>query len=92
MKLRQKAKRYKKLYENMLKKPCPVIYKTYNGKHYRACCKVNRMELADIPPHTLKNSIENHILEELRPLIWDNLKVENDLYTDGLIRYLDVWM
>ena len=92
MNARQKAKRYKKLYENMLKKPYPVIYKARDGKHYRVRYKVNRMELVGVPPHALQNDIENHILEELRPIVRDNLKVENDLYSDEFIYSLDIWM
>ena len=94
MNLRQKAKHFKKLYEDALpKKPYPVIYETRGAKHYRVRNMMDEREIAYAPlePQLLKTHIENAILRELRPLIWDNLKAEKDLYTDKIIYSLDVW-
>lgn len=95
MNLRQKAKHFKKLYENTLpKKPYPDIYETRGGKHYRVRNVVDEREIvyAEKTPQLLKTHIENGILRELRPVIWDNLRVEKDLYTDKIIYSLDVWI
>lgn len=95
MNLRQKAKRYKKLYEDILpKKPYPVVYVERAEKHYRVCREVSERELAyaDVNPQRIRNSIENSIIRELRPYIWNNLKTEKDSYTGAIIYSLDVWM
>lgn len=36
--------------------------------------------------------LENRILQELRPLIWDNLKTEKDFYSDKYRYSLDIWV
>lgn len=95
MNLRQKAKHFKKLYEQGLpKKPYPVIYQTHNIKHYKAQfpMKNNDAIYMQNNPSLLKTHIENRMLQELRPLVWDNLKAETDLYSNKVIYTLDVWM
>lgn len=94
MNLRQKAKHFKKLYEDALpKKPYPVIHETHRAKLYRVRKMVDKRDLAYAPsPQLLQTQIENSILRELRPVIRDNLKAEKDLYTDKIIYSLDVWM
>ena len=95
MNLRQKAKRFKKLYEDALpKKPYPVIYETHREeKHYRIRHMVDKSEIAYAPsPQLFQTQIENSILRELRPVIWDNLKAEENSYTNKIIYSLDVWM
>lgn len=95
MNLRQKAKRYKKLYEDILpKKPYPVVYVERGAKHYKARTFAHERELAyaEIEPQVLKSNIEIAILRELKPFIWDNLKKEEDQYTGETIYTLDVWM
>ena len=95
MNARQKAKHFKKLYEETLpKKPYPVEYKTIFPRHYKV---QQDMDIKDIiylqdNPQRLKTHIENRILQELRPLIWDNLIVEKDRYTDKYRYSLDIWM
>lgn len=94
MNLRQKAKRFKKLYEDALpKKPYPVIYESHRAKHYRVRHMIDKREIAYAPsPQLLQTQIENSILRELRPLIRDNLIAEKDLYTNKIIYSLDFWM
>ena len=95
MNARQKAKHFKRLYEESLpKKPYPVIYQTYTGQHYRIRHAIECRDIAyaESNPTLLKTHIENGILREMRPLIWDRLKTEKDLYTDKIIYSLDVWM
>ena len=92
---RQKAKHWKQLYELALpKKPYPVVYKTLLPKHYKVQYLIDAREVAYIQqdPHLLKHHIENGVLRELRPLIWDNLKAEKDIYTDKYRYTLDVWV
>lgn len=95
MNLRQKAKHFKKLYEDALpKKPYPVIHETHSGKHYKVRSMFDERDIAyaQQTPQLLKTHIENGILRELRPVIWDHLKAEKDLRTGKIIYSLDVWM
>ncbi len=95
MNLRQKAKHFKRLYEEALpKKPYPVVYKTILPKHYRISQLMDARDIAyaQDSPQLLKTHIENRMLQELRPLIWDNLKTEKDLYSDKYEYYLDIWV
>ena len=93
MNLRQKAKHFKKLYEDALAKPYPVIYESHRAKHYRVRHMIDKREIAYAPsPQLLQTQIENSILRELRPLIRDNLIAEKDSYTNKIIYSLDFWM
>lgn len=95
MNARQKAKHFKRLYEESLpKKPYPVIYQTCFGQHYRIRHAIDSREIAYVESSStlLKTHIENGILRELRPLIWDNLKAEKDIESDKVIYSLDIWM
>ena len=91
---RQKAKHWKRLYEESLsKKPYPVVYKTLLPKHYRVQYSIDAKELAYIQlPEAMKNHIENRLLQYIRPLIWDSIRTEKDIYTDKYIYSLDIWM
>lgn len=95
MNARQKAKHFKRLYETSLpKKPYPVVYKTLLPRHYRIAQLIDAHDIvyAQDTPQLLKTHIENRILQELRPLIWDNLIVESDRYTQKYIYSLDIWI
>lgn len=95
MNLRQKAKRFKKLYEESLpKKPYPVVHSTTSLKHYKVQQSIDSRDILYIQDdlQIMKSVIENRILQELRPLIFDNLIVEHDLYTDTYRYSLDIWM
>lgn len=98
MNARQKAKHFKKLYEEALsKKIYPIIHEIHEmdgAKHYKVRSMFDEKDIAyaQQTPQLLKTHIENGILRELRPIIWDNLKVEKDLYTNKFIYSLDVWI
>ena len=95
MNLRQKAKRFKRLYEMGLpRKPYPFEIKTSYTKHYRARYMLDHADMKYWMdnPVLLKTHIENRILNELRPIIWDNLIAEKDEKTDKCIYTLDVFM
>ena len=82
---RQKAKHWKRLYEESLpKKPYPVVYQTILPKHCRISQMIDARDIVYLQdtPQLLRTHIENRILQELRPLIWDNLKTEKDKYTN----------
>lgn len=95
MNARQKAKHFKKLYEESLpKKPYPVVYKTAPLKHYRIEQFIDTKTVFytadnDQLPRTL---VENKILNELRPLIYENIIVEKEAYYDAFRVSLDLWM
>lgn len=95
MNLRQKAKHFKKLYEEGLpKKPYPVIRETYSVKHRRVRVAIDKIETVygEQRPQMLQSHIENEILKAIRPIIWDNLIAEQDPYTGKIIYTLDLWM
>ena len=95
MNARQKAKHFKRLYEEALpKKPYPVVYKTILPRHYRVSQLIDARDIAYLQDRTqlLKTHIENRILQELRPLIWDNLKTEKDFYSGKYRYWLDIWV
>lgn len=92
---RQKAKHWKRLYEQSLpKKPYPVVYQTILPKHYRISQMIDARDIAYLQdnPQLLRTHIENRMLQELRPLIWDNLIVEKVEYVDKYRHSLDIWM
>lgn len=92
MNLRQKAKRFKKLYEESLpKKPYPVVYKTISPKHYRVQQIIDTRDMLD-NPQLMKTLIKNRILQELSPLIWDNIIIEKYEHIDKYRYSLDIWM
>lgn len=95
MNTRQKAKHFKRLYEEALpKKLYPVVYKTLLPKHYRIAQLIDASDIAYAQDNSqlLKTHIENRILQELRPLIWDNLKTEKDSYSGKYRYWLDVYI
>lgn len=95
MNLRQKAKHFKRLYEESLpQKPYPVVIKTILPKHHRVQLLMDIRDIAYLQdnPQLLKTHIENRILQELRPLIWDNLITEQDTYTCKYRYSLDIWI
>lgn len=92
---RQKAKHFKKLYEEALpKKPYPVIYQTLPLINCRIQHRIPAREVVygQSNPALLKSHIENKILRELRPYIWNNLITEKDNYTDSYTYTLDIWL
>ena len=92
MNARQKAKHFKRLYEEALpKKPYPVVYKTQLPEHYRILQTIDERDVYDGIPQLLKTYIENKILGELRPLISEHIKTERDLRTDKYRYWLDIW-
>ena len=94
MNLRQKAKHFKRLYEEGLpKKPYPVIHETHSAKHYKAHYMIDEREIAcSEQPELLESEIVNSIIRELRPAIQDRLKAEKDPYSNKVIYSLDVLM
>lgn len=94
MNVRQKAKHFKKLYEDALpKKPYPVVFKTVPLRHYRAEQFIDIADIAYLQgnPQLLRTQVENRILQEIRPLIWNNIKSERSSYSNKCRYWLDVW-
>lgn len=95
MNARQKAKHFKRLYEETLpKKPYPVVYKSALPRHYRVQQLIDMRDIvcSQDDPQLLKTLIENRILQELRPLIRDNIITEKDEYINKYRYSLDIWM
>lgn len=88
MNLRQKAKRFKRLYEQgLLKKPYPVEFRYVDLQHYKTQTFVERWD--DIPMYR----IEDKLIQNIRDILKDNIKLEEDtdIY-DRKIYSLDIWM
>jgi hypothetical protein len=95
MNLRQKAKHFKKLYEEGLpKKPYPVIHTANDLKHYKAQYIINERDLVQMQQQSVLYETEmvNSMLRQLKPIVRSNIKAEKDLYTDKVIYSLDIWM
>lgn len=90
---RQKAKHFKRLYEQILTKRVPYVVHVEKPRHYEI---VKRLASEDVinssdTPALLRRRITDSIVQELKPLIWQNIIAERELYT-GAYRYqLDVW-
>lgn len=82
MNARQKAKHFKKLYEELL-------YRQPHKYQYRM--EVNK-DFAQNHKTEIESEIEHRMLQILRPYIWNNLKVEKDIRTDKYILSLDFWI
>ena len=95
MNARQKAKHFKRLYEKTLPmKPYPIVFETHSEKHFRANFMLDTRDVVygQENPTLLKQHIENKILQEIRPIVWDNLKAEKDKYTSNVIYTLDIYI
>lgn len=95
MNARQKAKHFKRLYEEQLpKKPYPVVYPAMLPKHYRIQLLVKTRDLVDLHGESqlLKNCMVNDMLRKIRPLIEENLIVERNIRLDAQLCSLDLWI
>ena len=82
MNTRQKAKYYKKLYEELLsKQPHKHQYRMEVDKDF-----------AQEHKSEIEAQIEHRMLQIISPYILNNLKVEKDLIADKYILSLDFWM
>lgn len=81
MNARQKAKHFKKLYEELLsRQPYKHQYRMTVDKDF-----------AQKHKSEIETEIEHRMLQILRPYIWNNLKVEKDICADKYILSLDFW-
>lgn len=97
MNLRQKAKRFKKLYEESLpKKPYPVIYKSERGlKHYKqstSFISIANEDYTEYAPDLVNHYAVTELLDGIRPIITKNIKEERDRYTGNIIYSVDIWI
>ena len=101
---RQKAKHFKKLYEQQIKKSSPTIIKTFSPKHFVANCRIDR-ELCEIfsREHGIsywesKDSIagyyKNEAINKMLNQIKDIVKNEMDYTCDerGILYTFDMWV
>jgi hypothetical protein len=97
MNLRQKAKRFKKLYEESLpKKLYPVIYQSQGAKHFKAQTAIDERErdllLMQNAPELIKNHVTAVIIEQLKPVICEHIKQESEIYSGQVIYSVDIWL
>lgn len=91
MNARQKAKKYKRLYEEVLGKTIQpkIIYE--NLKHYKYACMVQRDEPMGIPDEVVKSHTIRKLTDGLREVVEKNMEVEEDIYSGRYICRIDVW-
>ncbi|MBR4668422.1 MAG: hypothetical protein IKO76_06670 [Butyrivibrio sp.] len=82
MNARQKAKHFKKLYEELL-------YRQPHKYQYRM--EIDKDFAQDHKPE-IEAQIEHRMLQIISPYILNNLKVEKDLIADKYILSLDFWI
>lgn len=76
---------------DLYNRPLKVIHEHH--KHYRIKQAMDSREIAYAQNSSmLRTHVENSILRELRPVVWDNLKTEKDIYSDKWIYSLDIWI
>jgi len=89
MNARQKAKHFKRLYEESLpQRPYPVIYKTLPLQHLKA--EYLAKDLKE-PTEIMEKAIADILLQKFRPIVQDNMQKEF-LGEYGYWRYsIDLW-
>ncbi len=96
MNTRQKAKHFKKLYEQSLaQKPATIIIKTKTPKCYTAQILLDVVQCSKLEnelPNVFHAHIENLILDQIKPLVWSNLKSEIDVYTGKRRFWMRFWL
>lgn len=90
---RQKAKHFKKLYEQILPKSAPLVVHVEKPRHYEV---IKRLSSEDVinshdTPALLERHITDSIVQELKPIIWRNIRVERELLTGNYRYQVDVW-
>lgn len=96
MNTRQKAKHFKKLYEQSLpQKTEHIIIKTTTPKRYTAQILLDMVECSKLEndlPKAFHAHIENLILDQIKPLVWSNLRSEIDVYTGKRRFWMHFWL
>lgn len=97
MNLRQKAKRFKKLYEEILKAPVPVT-KVHGGelKHYACTYLYDKCHEKDLymkeNPSFVKRNISKQLINKMTETIIDNIEITADKETGVELYKLDIWL
>lgn len=93
MNARQKAKKYKRLYEEsrvtILRLHFGDEYHTL--KHYTLSNMLDRDMVRDMPEEALMRLVSRRMAEGLIPLIEKNAEVTKDLGTNRYIYQIDLW-
>ena len=89
MNARQKAKHFKRLYEESLpKRPYPVVYQSLPMLHYKA--EYLAKDLIE-PTEIIEKAVVDILLQKIRPIVQDNMQKE--LWGEyGYWKYsIDLW-
>ena len=92
---RQKAKHFKRLYEQGLpKKPYPVVYQTLPLEHLRACGMFEKREVDFMNgyPEVLERRAAKLLAQQIEPYIRSRMISEEDVYARSVKFSVDVWM
>ncbi len=90
---RQKAKKFKRLYEELLKIPYPVsyVYKT-SLQHYKAEWMVRREDFYELTQTGMIDKVAAaSLLKKLEPLVKDNMYSYKDDKADAIRYCIDLW-
>ena len=91
---RQKAKHWKRLYEESLpQKPYPVVLETHPLQHFSAKYSVPRMD-RDIfdNPDTFINTVTNQLISQFKAYLKDSVIISEDIKRDRMEFELSIWL
>lgn len=96
MNLRQKAKHFKRLYEEALpKRPYPVVIKTLHPKHYKIQKSIAKENYTFYGPEMfdhLRDCIINDITRQLKPIVSDHVKTQENKDMNTIEYSMDIWV
>ena len=91
---RQKAKRFKQLYEMTRPKFATklVKYETLPLKHYKAEIIITRSEVMGLSEHILEQEAADRLLAKLKPLVKSIMYCDRDIERDNYRCAIDLWV
>jgi hypothetical protein len=95
MNLRQKAKHFKKLYEKTLYNRQDFAVHPYKlPVHYKIKASISKDELMQFPESApmLTTKMINMMMQEIKPIVTNNLIVEDDIRSNEYQSSLDIWI
>lgn len=93
MNARQKAKRFKRLYEeSMARMIRPQIISEARLKHYKYAHRISMNLVVGVPEEILKSHIARTLTEGVKEVVERNMVVEKDMYNSGYVYSVELWV
>ena len=96
MNLRQKAKHFKRLYEEALpKRPYPVVIKTWQPKHYKVTKSIAKENHTFYGPEMfdhLRDHIISDMTRQLKTIVSDHVKTQENRDMNTIEYSMDIWV